>query len=177
MYYSHETSARGVIDAEQFISLTSAYTLTSQTAAQKLFNSTTNGALTVKAGTSYFFECFYTLSSMSGTSGSFGFAIGGTATLTSIGWRSEGAKQTSLTTATTMQQTYNTTAANTTLVSAATTTGGIMRIRGIIRINAAGTIIPQVSLGVAAAAIVGTNSYFRITPIGTNTITNIGNWN
>jgi hypothetical protein len=175
-YYSHADSSRGIMDVEQFINLSGTYTLTSQTAAQKLFNTTTNGALTVKAATTYYFECFYTLSSMSGTSGSFGFAIGGTATLTSIGWNSQSLKATTQTTAATLQTTYNTTAANTTIVSASTQTGGFTKISGYIRVNVAGTIIPQVSLGIAAAAIVGANSYFRIIPIGTNAVTSVGNW-
>jgi hypothetical protein len=175
-YYSHANSSRGVVYAEQFISLSGTYTLTSQTAAQKLFNSTTNGAVTVKAGTTYYFECFYSLTAMSATSGSFGFAIGGTATLTSLNWTSAAIKATTGTTAATLQTTFNTTAANTTIVTASTQTGGSARITGTIRVNAAGTIIPQVSLGQAAAAVVGANSYFRIIPIGTNTVTSVGNW-
>lgn len=176
-YYSHADSSRGVMHAEQFISIgTTAYTLTSQTAAQKLFNTTTNGAVTVKAATTYYFECFYSLASMSGTTGSFGFALGGTATFTSLNWTSYAIKATTGTTAATVQTTFNTTAANTTIVSTSTQTGGSARITGTIRVNAGGTVIPQVSLGVAAAAIVGVNSYFRIIPIGTNTVTSVGNW-
>lgn len=176
-YYSHNTSSRGIIHAEQFISLTGTYTLTSQTAAQKAFNSTTNGALTAKAATSYYFEGLISLSSMSATSGSFGFALGGTATLTSITWTSNAVKAATLATAATNQMTFNATAANTTVATASTATNGYMFVKGIIRVNAAGTLIPSVSLGVAAAAVVGTNSYFRIIPIGTNTITNVGKWN
>jgi hypothetical protein len=176
-YYTHNDSSRGVMYAEQFISIpTTAYTLTSQTAAQKLFNTTTNGAVTVKAGTTYYFECFYSLSSMSGTSGTFGFALGGTATFTSLNWTSQAIKATTGTTAGTLQTTFNTTAANTTIVTASTQTGGSARITGTLRVNASGTIIPSVSLSVAAAAIVGVNSYFRIIPIGTNTVTSVGNW-
>ena len=175
-YYTHATGERGVIDAEQFIALTSSYTLTSQTAAQKLFNATTSGQVTLASSTSYYFECEFTLSSMSSTSGSFGFAFGGTATITSQAWQSYAVKSSTLTTPGTAQLTFNT-AANTTLVTASTATGGICTIRGIIRINAGGTLIPEVSLGVAASAIVGVNSYFRIVPCGTNTVTNIGNFN
>lgn len=174
LYYSHNASERGVVDAEQYISLTTAYTLTSQTAAQKLFNTSTNGALTVKGATSYMFECFYSLSAMSATSGSFGFALWGTATLTSIGWTSIWVKW--ALTAVAGQITYNTTASQATLVTATTTTTGYARITWTVRINAGGTIIPQVSLGVAAAAVVGVNSYFRIWAIGTNTDTRVGNW-
>lgn len=174
LYYTHNNSERWVVDAEQYISLTGTYTLTSQTAAQKLFNTSTNWALTVKGATTYMFECFYSLSSMSATSGSFWFAIGGTATLTSIGWDSFAVKW--VLTAVAWQSTYNTTAANTTLATAGTATTGYAKIKWIIRINAGGTIIPQVSLGVAAAAIVGANSYFRIWAIWTNTDTRVGNW-
>jgi hypothetical protein len=77
-YSTHAANERGVIDSEQFISNTSSYTLTSQTALQALFNATTNGAITLAASTMYFFECQFDLSSMSGTSGDFGFGFGGT---------------------------------------------------------------------------------------------------
>jgi hypothetical protein len=43
------------------------------------------------------------------------------------------------------------------------------QIKGTIRITVAGTIIPQVSLGTAAAAIVQPNSYFKVSRIGSAT--------
>lgn len=173
-YATAQASARQVIDTEQFITLTSPYTLTSQTAAQKLFNATTNGALTVEASTTYWFECFFTLSSMSASSGAYGFALGGTATLASQMWETEGNKAT-LATAASAQNTVNT-AANVAIVTATTATVGWAKIWGKIRVNAAGTLIPQVSLGVAAAAVVGADSYFRIWPAGASAVTNVGNW-
>jgi hypothetical protein len=173
-YWTHATSERSVVDSEQFISLTGAYTLTSQTAAQKLFNSSTNGALTVSSSKSYYFECFFSLTSMSSTSGAFGFSFGGTATFTSQTWQSSATKST-LATASAPLISFNT-AANVAISAANTTTTGHARIWGIVRINAGGTLIPQVSLGVASAAIVGVNSYFRIWPVGTNSVTNVGNW-
>lgn len=173
-YATSVASSRQVVDTEQIIILSSAYTLTSQTAAQKLFNSSTNGALTVAASTAYEFECFFSLTAMSTTSGSFGFAFGGTATFTSQTWDTTASKST-LATPNNPQTTFNTTA-NTTLVSANLVATGYARIRGTVRINAAGTLIPQVSLGVAAAAVVGSDSYFRIWPVGSNTVSNVGNW-
>jgi len=180
-YYTHAAASRGVIDAEQFITLSSPYTLINQTGIQKIFNATTTGGLSVQGNTTYFFECFYSLSSLSnsnsGGNGFFGFALGGDATITSLGWHSSGIKSNTLSTAGTMQTTYNTTNSNTALVSGSGSTSGIMRCWGIIRVNGAGTIIPQVSLGFAAPAIVGANSYFRIVPVGSGTVTNVGNWN
>lgn len=175
LYYTHSLGERGVLDAEQYITLTSTYTLTSQTAAQKLFNSSTNGALTVKGSTLYRFNCRFSLSAMSASSWSFGFALWGTATLTSVEWRSI-ANKAALATAATPQVTKNNTAANTAIATATTNTVWWAEIDGVIRTNAGGTIIPQVSLGVAAPAVIDINSSFRIWAIWTNTDTKIGNW-
>jgi hypothetical protein len=165
-----------VIHTEQFIVPTATYTLTSQTAAQKLFNTPTNGALTVKAATTYFFECLINVTSLSNTSGSFGFAIGGTATLISIMWHSTAFKTSNPSIAATGNTTMNINAANTALNNASTGTVGYASIKGTIRINAAGTIIPQISLTTASAGVVQPNSYFRIIPVGTNAVTSVGNW-
>lgn len=147
----------------QAIIADAAYTLTSQQAAQQLFAATTNGEIFVPVGV-YEFECQFSLSSMSASSGSFGFAIGvgqtGGATLDSQFWGSSANKAT-LATAAQGYQTWNT-AANTALTAAGTGTVGAAVITGIIRVSTAGFIQPQVSLGVAAAAVVGKNSYFRI---------------
>jgi hypothetical protein len=145
---------------DQFITLLSTYTLTSQTAAQKLFNSSTNGAINLPIGV-YFFECMFDLSSMSSTSGSFGWTLAaGTATIAGVKWFSLGNKA-ALATAATPQSTVNT-AANTAIVTATVNTVGWARTWGKVRISAEGTVIPQVSLGVAAAAVVGVDSYFRV---------------
>jgi len=173
-YVTPTTGQRGVILSDQIIIQQSPYTLTSQTAAQKLFNGTTNGQVTLTAGT-YGFDCFFSLSSMSLSSGSFGFAIGGSATVTQS-FRAVAQKGTAtLATATATQTTYNTTA-NTTLATASTNTVGYAQIDGILVVTVEGTIIPQVSLTVAAAAAVGAGSYFRIRPYGSSSVSYVGNW-
>lgn len=173
--YATPTSAqRGVMLTDQIILQQSTYTLTSQTAAQKLFNATTNGQVTLTAGT-YGFDCFFSLSSMSASSGSFGFALGGTATATQS-FRAAAQKGTAaLSTATATQVTYNTTA-NTALATASTNTVGYAQIDGILIVTVGGTLIPQVSLGVASAAVVGVGSYFRIRPYGSSSVSFVGNW-
>jgi len=173
-YATPTVSQRGVIMAEQIILLQAAYTLTSQTAAQKLFNTPTSGQVTLTTGT-YEFECFYSLSAMSATSGSFGFALGGTATLTQFFYATAQKGAAAVATATATQSTYNV-AANTTLATASVNTVGYAQISGIINVSASGTVIPQVSLGIAAAAVVGIGAYFRIRPIGSTTVTSVGNW-
>jgi tartrate dehydratase alpha subunit/fumarate hydratase class I-like protein len=173
-YFSPAASTRAVLVNEQFCTLTTAYSgTTSTTAAQKLFNASTNGAVTVPVGT-YFFECFFSLSSMSASSGTFGFALGGTATIAAQLWESE-ASMTALATAVTPYVTVNT-AANVALTAVNTTGLGWAKITGKIRVSVTGTVIPQFSLGVAATPVVGVDSYFRIWQDGVNTVQTVGNW-
>jgi len=172
-YATPTASQRGVIMAEQIILLQAAYTLTSQTAAQKLFNTPASGQVTLSVGT-YEFECFYSLSSLSSTSGAFGFALGGTATFTQF-FQSLAIRNGTVSSPTAPNTTYNI-AANTNISGNSTATTGYANISGIINVSVTGTIIPQVSLGIAAAAIVGIGSYFRIRPIGSTTVTSVGNW-
>jgi hypothetical protein len=177
-YYTHAASERGVVDAEQFISLSSAYTLTSTTSVQKLFNSTANGRVTVASSKTYYFECLISLSSMSATSGNAAFSLAGTSTFTSLGYTVTGFDGTTLTTVAATSGSYNTTTATAaSMVTAGTGTSMWAIIKGTLRVNSGGTIIPSIALVTAAAAVVGTNSYFRIVPVGTNTVTNVGNWN
>jgi hypothetical protein len=51
-------------------------------------------------------------------------------------------------------------------------------IRGIVRTNAATTFTPQIQYSSApgGAPTVLTNSYIRLTPIGNNAVTFVGNW-
>jgi hypothetical protein len=171
-YMTGATSQRGAVQVDQFILLQATNTLTSQTAAQALFDVTGNGAVTLVAG-AYEFECVFSLSSMSSSSGSFGFALGGTATLSQYWWSS--ANKATLATAASGQVTYNT-AANTAIATATTNTVGFARCGGILTVTVGGTVIPQVSLGVAAAAVVGVGSYFKIRALGGAAVTSIGNW-
>ena len=176
-YADIAASTRAAVVSEQVVVLNTAYTLTSQTAAQKLFNATATGAVTLPVG-NYFFECFYSLSAMSATSGSFGFALGGTATFTQR-WMSTAQKGTATLATATATQSTSSTAANTTIATASVNTVGYAFIKGYVNVTATGTIIPQVSLGIAAAAVVGVGSYFKLYAVSaTGGVTNIsiGNW-
>jgi hypothetical protein len=171
-YMTGATSQRGAVLVDQFILLQATNTLTSQTAAQALFDVTGSGQVTLVAGT-YEFECQFSLSSMSSSSGSFGFALGGGATLTQYWWSL--ANKATLATAANGQVTFNT-AANTTIATASTATVAFARIHGVVIVTVGGTLIPQVSLGVAAAAVVGIGSFFKIRALGGAAVTSIGNW-
>ena len=169
----------GVPDTEQFVCLTSPYTLASQTTAQKLFNASSNGALTLGVGT-WFFESQFQITGMSATSGnaSFGLLGAGNASISSVAWTAIGLDATTQTTGAAAGisfQVASTSVGN--IVTAAVGTGLGALIKGVVRVGTAGTIIPSVALTTAAAATVSTNSFFRIWPVSASTATTfVGNW-
>jgi hypothetical protein len=53
-------------------------------------------------------------------------------------------------------------------------------LRGTIRTNSAGNVIPQIQYNSSAPGGVSTvlvNSYIKFTPVGTSAVTSVGNWN
>ena len=161
-----------------WVMLTADYTLTSSTAEQKLFNTTTNGALTLPTGV-YHFECFLYLLSMSATSGNMAFdPIGaGTATADRFGYNVTGIDNSSpLSSAAMTGGAAVTQQTGVSMVTAGTGTGLRALITGMFRVSAAGTIIPSGTLVTAAAALVKAGSWFRIEKIGESSETSVGAW-
>lgn len=175
MYFSPAASTRSTVMSRQIMYLGTAYTLTNATGVQKMFNGSTNGQVTLPVG-DYEFECYSTISALPAT-GTFGFAMAGTATYTQA-WQAIGARV-AAGTAATPSVSFNTTA-NTAVTPTSATTTAFMSIKGTINVTVTGTVIPQFSMTTtAAAAIIGVGSFFWITPFsGTNGATNvaIGNW-
>jgi len=176
LYYSFWDEIRGVVNAEQFLTNTSTYTLTSTISSQKLFNvgplSGNAGALTVKPSTTYFFECMFSLTSMSSTSGSARFDLkgAGTAGVSSTAYSATGIDISTITSSNFLNGVFSNSIISTELVTGGVGTGMWVQIKGIFRTNGtAGTIIPSIQLVTAAAAIVGVNSFFRVYPIGSDT--------
>jgi len=152
-------------DKPQILNLTSDYTLTSSTSAQKLFNVGTggNGAFDATASTIYEFELFVDLSTLSSTSGFFSFSLTGTATYNNLRLKSTATK-TALITGSAFEGVI-TSASAYQLTTANTATVGTIVIKGLINVNGAGTIIPSITLSQASAGVVLTNSYCKLTKI------------
>lgn len=176
-YTTAEASQRGVVPNEQFVILTTNYTTPAGTAntLKQAFNTTTNGALTVAGNTTYLFECMLNISAMSATAGTLQFGIGGTATKTRTNYIAI-ANKTALAVQTASSHTFSTVATATVITASNTTTTGYAYIRGNLVIGTGGTIIPSIALSVANACVVQAGSYFKLTPIGSNTVTQVGNW-
>lgn len=168
----------GMVAAYNWIRLASDYTLTNTTAAQKIFNTTTNGTLTLPTGV-YFFESLLYMLSMSATSGNAAFHLlgGGTATLASILYQVGGKDATTPTNAGTrsgvIAVTQNTVAS---MVAAGTATGIEALINGTFTVSSGGTLIPSVALVTGAAAIMKAGTYFKCWRAGDNGTDSMGAW-
>jgi len=180
MYSSVAASQRGVLPSESFIAQSSDYTAANSASAQQVFNATASGAITVTGSTAYMFEAVYYISRAAGTtSHTLSTLFGGTATFTSITYLAE-------TTSTTgnvlgaVSRIYGTgaTALTVTAASTSATENITVILKGMIRTNAGGTVIPQIQYSAAPGGVptVVRNSYFRLTPVGNSSVVSVGNW-
>jgi hypothetical protein len=181
-YVTPRTSNRHVVTAEQFITVNAPYTMTTvATAAQKLFNGTTNGALNVSPNRTYLYEANFSLTGMQTTIHTVGFGFGGTASVTRNRYTAM-AKQAAGTTAGACNIMMSTLIAPTTTAAGALAPGStlttiVAMVHGKIVIDTSGTLIPQVIQSVGTvAAVVGADSYFRIWPIGSTAVASVGDW-
>jgi hypothetical protein len=168
---------------EYLVALASNYTANDSARAQKVFNVPTDGAVAVLADTTYFVEGVYMIApaiNFNAESVQTLFALGGSATLTSIRYVAD--VSTGLANASTaLKRTQVATAGAVTVTDAApggAATNFVIQIRGIIRTNTAGTLTPQFQFTgtPGSAPVVQANSFFRLVPVGTGSVTTIGAW-
>ena len=181
-YGTPNASNRGVLNTTHFMVLASDYIGSDTSSAQKVFNLGTGsaGAITLPASTAYFMEAVYYITRGVGSNShtlSTLFAL--SSALTSITYTAD----TTSTTGNTLgavSRIYGTaaTAVAVTGASTSTTENITVVIRGIVRTNASTTFTPQVQYSSApgGAPTFLTNSYIRLTPIGSSAVTYVGNW-
>ena len=167
----------GIIDAEQVLIQNGTRTFTNNTSPQAIFNASANGAVTLAATTAYEFEMLVAASGFSGSAHSLSLSFVGTATFTSIGYHYIADAGSTLAGPNAASEGFVAVATAVAVTASVTTTGLNMKVRGTMRINGTGTVIPTLTQNTAsAAAVVQTNSFFRCWPVGTNTMTTVGNW-
>lgn len=180
-YTSIDTLSRGVLPSKYFVILDADNTLTNQTTAQPIFDGgggSTNGRINLPTGL-YEFEMLIHVTNLSATSGTVSLSFGGTATVQHYMWQSIGGRFATVDAPNTLGGRIAGNHGGTpiiTLSNGATPTNGWHHVVGIIRISAAGTLIPQATLSVGAAAVVKKESYFKINKLGTNTAATVGRW-
>jgi hypothetical protein len=176
-YSTPATNSRGVSPSEAFIALNANQNAANNGNAQDVFNQD----ITLQTSTTYMFEGQYSIYCTGTNATTISSLFGGTATITSIGYNCTAAKGTS-TSAVQARLSYIETVAATVVTNSTPSNYVTVAIRGIVRVNAGGTFIPQFQYSSAPGVIgvtpvIQANSYFKIYPIGTNTISNVGNWN
>ncbi len=154
------------------------YTLTSTTAAQRIFDGSNHeGALYLTEGR-YRFYVWARLSGMSATSGNAAFSLGGTATINGVRGRLIGGDATSIitTVGNISGQFFEGSTTEASAVTATTGTGMVLEATGIFNVAAAGTVQPQMALVTAAAATVVAGSWCEFSRIADRGILTIGDW-
>lgn len=163
---------------EAIIRLDADRTMTSNTSAQAIFNSPTNGRLTLPVGT-YLIDGLVHINTMSATSGNaqFGLLGAGSATLGTQLVHLVGVDGNAGTAATQTGSTIY--GGNTSPASAMTAgTGAAMtlNVRGTFEVTAAGTIVPSIALVTANAAVIKAGSYLRVRRLGSTSFVSKGRW-
>lgn len=179
-YTTNDAQARGVLPSKYFVILNADNTLTSSTTAQPIFDGgggTTDGAIDVPVGL-YEFEMLVHLTNLSVTSGMVEFSFAGTSTRNSFIWKSIGGRFADVATSGDLRGRFYSSrqALATDLSAAQTIASGWYYVTGMLRVSGAGTVIPQLRLTVASAAVVQNESYFKMNRLGTNTVANVGRW-
>ncbi len=177
---ANEAATISQIHAGALIYLNSDYTLTSTTSAQKLFNTTTNGRLTIGETGLYEFDGMIYLTGMSATSGNGAFDLlgAGTATLAGQLMHAVGIDNSTPTTAAAQGGNWaqDASAFTTNSVTAGTGTALGMELKGVFKVTATGTIIPSIALVTSAAATVQNGSWLRVKKLAPASVYSVGNW-
>lgn len=171
----------GVTPTIQIICPSSATALTSGTAAQNVFSPVGFDTITVQASTTYMFDGLYIIKTTGGVTHtiSMSFALSGGASITNCSWTTLSHAQAAppVVTAAIVQYMQLFAAVAGGAVNATNTTAfNIVKFQGIMRVNAAGSVVPQITFSAAPG---GTNtleigSYLSFYPIGSNTIDSVG---
>lgn len=173
-YETALASSRQVVNTEQTQNLSATRTFTNNTSAQAIFNATANGAVTLGIGT-YEFEMLVDATGFSASAHTLNLGFAGTATYTMTYYFD--AQAVGSATPTSSATGFIATATATAIIASATTTGLLLYCRGTVRCTAGGTFIPQLTqVTASAAAVVAAGSFVRLWPIGSATVTSVGNW-
>ena len=171
------SSIQTQLDSKQklpsFMRLVSAYTGTSSTALQKMFNvgSSGNGSFSTGTNKTYKFRVITTLSGLSAVTGTHSFGFLGTANISNIKYVSTSSRSSNNATISAPSSLVITTATASALSVTNVVSTARIQIEGIISITTAGTLIPSFAVSSSTTPIVDANSYFEILEIGTDTVT------
>lgn len=175
-YSTPLASARGVSPSLMYsIVAAGDFALATTSGVQSAFAST-GDVWTLAATTSYFFEGEYFITHTTTTcTTAMAFALGGGASITSIRYFTTSVINAANGAPAAPVSTWVTQVA-TTVVTATSTVGWAIKFNGVIRMNAGGTVTPQVNFSAnTTVPVMQAGSYITFYPIGTNTNNILGN--
>lgn len=178
LHFLNENGQDYINNVSFFTSNVADFTLANSASAQSPFAAAVD-TLTVPAATTYAFEMLLQITGMGATTRTTALEFdGGTATLTSISYFADiftGAANT-IPTATSQLHAVAATAQilNATVATAAMT----IRVKGLVRFNAAGTFIPQIKFSAdpTGTILCKKDSFLLMSPLGSNTVASVGPW-
>jgi hypothetical protein len=182
-YQTAVASQRALQAGAFFVALVNNYSANDNTAAQKIFNQPSAGAITVNSNTTYLMEGLYIVApavNFNAIAMQTLFALSGGAALNSIRYVAD--SSVGLATAVTSTTSRQVNVATTTTVTSASPGGAatnfVVRITGIVRVSTGGTFTPQMAFTgtPGSAPTVQAGSYLRMTPLGTASVTTTGPW-
>lgn len=177
--YPHNINEAGIDHIQLgavFTSNVADFTLANSSSAQSPFEAARD-VFTVAGSTTYKFELLVQITGMGGTTRTTALEFdAGTATLTSISYFGviwPGAAQTITTT---VSAKHCIAATAQVLDATRTTAAATIKAEGFVRINAAGTFIPQIKFSAdpTGTIISEQDSYFLMYPLGSNTVGSVG---
>jgi len=178
-YLTAAASSRQVNDCEQFVSVQgSPVALTNNSSSAQNVFAAANDVLTLAATTTYFFEAMYFINTGT-TTHTTATEFTASSAFTNILYFAEIWSTTAGTISTTAPSVLDVAVSTATVLNATSTAPRTtIRCRGMIRTNGASTVTPKItfSAGPTGTCEVAVNSYFRVWPVGSNTVAAVGNW-
>lgn len=175
-YSTPVASARGLNVSTMFSIVPAGdFSLATTSGVQSAFPAT-GDVWTLAASTAYFFEgAYYITHSTTTCTAAMAFATGGGASITSIYYTALSVINAADGAPAAANMTWVDTNAST-VVAPTSTVGWAIRFQGILRMNAGGTITPQINWSAnTTAPVMKVNSFIKFTPLGTSTTNILGN--
>jgi hypothetical protein len=180
LYYTANSSGRGVIPAVQFITQTTALAGSTVLTAIPMFDASTGlgGAVNVGPSQAYLFKTDFLITGRSSSSHTINFGFSGTATITRQSWHSIAHSQNAVNGSTlpTAALQVHSTGVNP-IILATTHPFCQAHITGKVVVGTSGTLIPSITRTAGTVALVtAADSYFYIWPIGSDAVNRTGHW-
>lgn len=162
---------RGLIESSHYWVIASPYTYTNNTSVQPVFGAT--GAFAASASATYKIEMFMRVSTTNASTISMSF--GGTVGVSSLGWESYAAFQPNNSARGTIVIAYWNSGTGGVVYNVSDSGYKTIKIVGILKTTTAGTFIPQITFtSTPGSSPLDTSSWWKMTPIGTSSVTTIG---